>query len=87
MTFSFSDIPVIYLIILVIGCIVLAAIVGLLCMCLCKYRRITILFFLNKVQSKLKTMNCLDTQYQRKRMGLIRNKLRGPDGQLNRLRY
>jgi hypothetical protein len=32
-------------------------------------------------------MNCLDTQYQRKRMGLIRNKLRGPDGQLNRLRY
>ncbi len=34
--FSCSDIPVIYLIILVIGCIVLAAIVGLLCMCLCK---------------------------------------------------
>jgi hypothetical protein len=30
---------------------------------------------------------CSDTQYQRKRMGLMRNKLRGPDGQLNRLRY
>ena len=31
-----SEIPVIFVIILVIGCIVLAAIIGLLCMCLCK---------------------------------------------------
>ena len=30
------DVPVIFVIILVIGCIVLAAIIGLLCMCLCK---------------------------------------------------
>ena len=34
--FSFSDVPVIFVILLVIGCIVLAAIIGLLCMCLCK---------------------------------------------------
>ena len=31
------DLPVIILILLVIGCIVVAAIIGLLCMCLCKY--------------------------------------------------
>ena len=31
-----SDVPVIFVILLVIGCIVLAAIIGLLCMCLCK---------------------------------------------------
>ena len=36
---SFSDVPVIFVIILVIGCIVLVAIIGLLCMCLCKYQQ------------------------------------------------
>ena len=36
LTFSLSDVPVIFVILLVIGCIVLAAIIGLLCMCLCK---------------------------------------------------
>ena len=34
--FCRSDVPVIFVILLVIGCIVLAAIIGLLCMCLCK---------------------------------------------------
>ena len=31
------DIPLVILILLVIGCIVVAAILGLICMCLCKY--------------------------------------------------
>jgi len=53
-----EEIPVIFVIILVIGCIVLAAIIGLLCM-------------------------CLYTQYQRKRMGMLRNKLPGA----NRFRW
>jgi len=44
------EIPMIYVFILIIGCIVLAAIIGLLCM-------------------------CLYTQYQRRRMGLMRSKL------------
>merc|ERR1719410_2337563 len=52
------DVPVIFVMILVIGCIVLAAIIGLLCM-------------------------CLYTQYQRKRMGMLRNKLQGANRFMN----
>merc|ERR1719410_1513537 len=52
------DVPVIFVIILVIGCIVLAAIIGLLCM-------------------------CLYTQYQRKRMGMLRVKLQGANRFMN----
>ncbi len=43
--FSLSDVPVIFVILLVIGCIVLAAIIGLLCMCLCKSLIAMIYFF------------------------------------------
>ena len=67
--FSSSDVPVIFVILLVIGCIVLAAIIGLLCMCLCKSLVAMILF--------LHAFLISDTQYQRKRMGMLRNKLQG----------
>ena len=67
--FSLSDVPVIFVILLVIGCIVLAAIIGLLCMCLCKSLVAMILF--------LHVFLIPDTQYQRKRMGMLRNKLQG----------
>ena len=65
------DVPVIFVIILVIGCIVLAAIIGLLCMCLCK------LLALRGRLCIILTPLCLDTQYQRKRMGMLRVKLQG----------
>ena len=44
---SLSDVPVIFVILLVIGCIVLAAIIGLLCLCLCKSLVTVIYFFLH----------------------------------------
>ena len=65
------DVPVIFVIILVIGCIVLAAIIGLLCMCLCK------LLAVSGRLCIMLTPICLDTQYQRKRMGMLRVKLQG----------